>query len=207
MQQTTIETRQNALADPAFPTKDAEDEGGQHMLFNEIASFFLVTGSPLFLAFYQIAYQDFDASLELAARSLVEEGPVSFFAGRTPRPTASTIAVYLGYVSWQAVLYKFLPGPLHAAPRTVGGRRLLYRLNGLATWAVTILVAAACSYLSLIDPTYIANNWGPLLATANLYSMALIAVFWLKARIAPDLESETFLTGKISPLLDQPEVD
>ncbi|CAK1354642.1 unnamed protein product [Cercospora beticola] len=195
MQQTTTETRQDALADPAFPTKDGKDKGGQHMLFNEIASFLLVTGSPLFLAFYQIAYQDFDASLEIAVRSLMEEGPVSFFASRTPRPTASTIAVYLGYVGWQAVLYAFLPGPLHAAPRTVGGRRLLYRLNGLAAWSVSIVVAAACSYLSLIDPTYIANNWGPLLATANLYSGALVAIFWLKARISPDLESETFLTG------------
>ncbi|GIZ39470.1 hypothetical protein CKM354_000285200 [Cercospora kikuchii] len=195
MQQTTTETRQDALADPAFPTNTAKDEGGQQMLLNEIASFFLVTGSPLFLAFYQIAYQDFDASLEFAARSLMEEGPVLFFAERTPRPTASTIAVYLGYVGWQAMLYNFLPGPLHAAPRTVGGRRILYRLNGLAAWASTILVAAACSYLSLSDPTYIANNWGPLLATANVYSMALITISWLKARISPDLESETFLTG------------
>ncbi|PPJ54466.1 hypothetical protein CBER1_06941 [Cercospora berteroae] len=195
MQQTTTETQRDSSTVPAISIKAAKDESEQHMLLNEIASFFLVTGSPLFLAFYQIAYQNFDASLELAARSLMEEGPVSFFAGRTPRPTASTAAIYLGYVGWQAVLYKFLPGPLHAAPRTVGGRRLLYRLNGLSAWAATVLVAATCSYLSLIDPAYIANNWGPLLATANLYSGALIAIFWLKARISPDLESETFVTG------------
>ncbi|KAF2206635.1 hypothetical protein CERZMDRAFT_115644 [Cercospora zeae-maydis SCOH1-5] len=165
------------------------------MLFNEIASFLLVTSSPLFLAFYQIAYQDFDASLTLAGKSLMKEGPNAFFTGRTPRPTTSTIAVYLGYVVCQAVLYNHLPGPLHAAPRTIGGRRLLYRLNGLAAWAVTVAVASICSYFLLIDPAYVAKNWGEFLATANLYSGILVAVFWVKARISPDVESETFLTG------------
>ncbi|CZT18430.1 related to c-14 sterol reductase ERG-3 [Ramularia collo-cygni] len=49
---------------------------------------------------------------------------------------------------------------------------------------------------SLIDPVFIARNWGEFLATANLYSLALIAVFWIKARTIPDSREETIITGK-----------
>jgi 7-dehydrocholesterol reductase len=102
-----------------------------------------------------------------------------------PSPTTS-IAAYLAWVVFQAVLYVFLPGPLHQAPRTPGGRRLLYRLNGFRAWALTVAVAAGASFAGLVDPAVIAKHWATVLATAVLYSCALLGVFAIKARVSPD---------------------
>ncbi|KAK5999080.1 7-dehydrocholesterol reductase [Cladobotryum mycophilum] len=75
------------------------------------------------------------------------------------------------------------------------GRRLPYRLNGTRAWIITIVVGAAASYYGLIDPTFIAKQWGSLLATASLYCATLIAIFQVKARLWPDNAGDTLFTG------------
>lgn len=169
--------------------------GGISLVVNEAISFVLVTTSPLLLCFYLVAYQDFNASLSSAAAALISEG-FHFFLSRLPSATFSSIAAYLGWVLFQAALYIFIPAPQHRGPRTPGGRRLLYRLNGLRAWALTIAAAAAAAYIGLVDPAVIAKNWASLFAAANLYCFGLIAVFYLKARTSPDDKGDTFLTGK-----------
>lgn len=170
--------------------------GAANNLLNEAISLFLISTSPLVSLFYFIAYQDFDASVVAGVQALISEGPVHFFATRCPHLSASSVLAYAAWVLSQAILYHYLPGQLHQAPRTIGGRQLLYRLNGLLAWAVTVAIAAAASYYGLVDPTFIARHWGSLLATANVYCVALIAVFYVKARVSPDNVGETLLTGK-----------
>ncbi|KJZ74771.1 hypothetical protein HIM_05888 [Hirsutella minnesotensis 3608] len=157
------------------------------IVLDEALSFGIIVGSPLFLfLFYWITYHDFGASLTSAARALVSEGLHTFFVTRLPYPTIASTVGYALWVLSQAALYHYLPGRLHRAPRTPGGRRLLYKLNGLRAWMLTVGAAAAASYWALPDPTFIARHWGGLLATANLYCIALIVVFYIKARAKPD---------------------
>ena len=66
--------------------------------------------------------------------------------------TATSITCYLSWVVFQACLYVFVPGRLHQAPRTPGGRRLFYRLNGHGAWALTVALAVGVSYAGLVDP-------------------------------------------------------
>lgn len=165
------------------------------VFFNEIASFILVATSPLLLIFYFVAYEDFNSSLTAAGLNLVSEGPWSFFS-RCPLPTTTSIAIYLLWVAFQAALYVILPGRLYQAPRTPGGRRLLYRLNGTNAWVLTVLIAVAASYYELVDPAFIAKNWGSLFAAANVYSCVLVFIFQIKARVSPDNEGDTMLNGE-----------
>lgn len=164
---------------------------------NELFSFQLIATSPLLDWFFLIAYFDFDASLSSACKALLSE-PLLFFSSRLPTVTAASITAYLSWVIFQAVLYVFVPGPLHQAPRTPGGRRLVYRLNGFSAWVLTVAVAACASFAGLVDPALIAKHWTTVLATAMLYSCGLIGVFYVKARVLPDDKGDTLLTGKFS---------
>jgi len=169
--------------------------GRTSIVLNEAISFSLITTSPILLWFYLIAYQYFDASLSSAVASFLSEG-VFFFSSRLPYPTVVSTTAYLAWVLFQAALYIFIPARLHRAPRTPGGRQLLYKLNGLRAWALTVLAAATIAYYRLIDPMFIADNLTGLFATANLYCIVLIGVFYVKARTRPDNEGDTLLTGK-----------
>jgi 7-dehydrocholesterol reductase len=175
--------------------------GWASVVVNEFVSLQLIASSPLVDWFVSISYDDFDSSLYSASEALLSE-PFSFFTSRLPTVTATSIAAYLAWVVFQALLYVFVPGPLHQAPRTPGGRRLLYRLNGFRAWALTLALAACVCYAGLVDPALIAKHWTATLATAVLYSSALIGIFWVKARVAPDDKGDTLLTGKFSKLLD-----
>ena len=166
------------------------------VIVNELFSFQLMAGSPMLDWFVLIAYQDFDSSLSSAFKALVSE-PFIFFSSRLPAVTATSIAAYLSWVLFQAGLYILVPGRLHHAPRTPGGRRLVYKLNGFSAWILTVVLAAFASFAGLVDPALIAKHWTTAVATAALYSCALIGVFYVKARVAADDAGDTLLTGKL----------
>lgn len=165
------------------------------IIVNEFVSLQLIVTSPLLDWFVSIAYDDFDSSLSSASEALLSE-PLSFFTSRLPTVTATSIAAYLAWVAFQAFLYVFVPGPLHQAPRTPGGRRLFYRLNGFRAWLLTLAVAACASFAGLVDPSLLAKHWTTMLATAMVYSSALIGIFYIKARVTPDNKDETLVSGK-----------
>lgn len=170
-------------------------KGKADVVLNEAISFTLITTSPLFCFFCYIAYSDFDSSLVDATVELLSHGPVAFFSHHLPRVSSKAIAYYLLWVLFQAVLYRFLPGPLHFGPRTCGGRRLPYKLNGLFAWIVTVSAASAISYGGFADPALIAKHWGELVVAATMYSAFMIFIFYIKARTWPDNQGETLLTG------------
>ncbi|KAH8890445.1 7-dehydrocholesterol reductase [Thozetella sp. PMI_491] len=161
----------------------------------EVACFLLVVTCPLFNLFFWISYQYFGASLSTCWAALVAEGP-SFFLSRLPYPTKSSVSSYLFWILLQGLLYLFLPGPIHRGSRTPGGRQLQYKLNGLSAWVCTTAIALVASHSQLIDPAFIAENWGSILTTANIYCFILICIFSIKAHMRPDNAEDTFLTGR-----------
>lgn len=171
------------------------------IVVNEFVSLQLMVTSPLLDWFVSIAYDDFDSSLSSASKALLSE-PLSFFTSRLPTVTTTSIAAYLAWVAFQAFLYVFVPGPLHQAPRTPGGRRLFYRLNGFRAWLLTLALAACASFAGLVDPSLLAKHWTTMIATAVVYSSALIGIFYIKARVTPDNKDETLLSGKSPFFLD-----
>lgn len=170
---------------------------------NELISFVLITTSPLLLWLYLVAYQDFEASLSSTIAAILH-GKFEFITSRLPFVTGQSIATYSGWVLLQAILYAWLPGPDHLAPRTPGGRRLVYKLNGLRAWLLTVVGFTLVSYYGFIDPAFIAKNWASLWATANFYCFALIAVFFIKARTSPDNKGDTLITGKSNTFMTSP---
>lgn len=168
---------------------------GNDIIVNEAISFILVMGSPLFALFYWVTYQYFDASLASATTALLSEGLSDFFLPRIPHMTWASAAAYLLWVLFQALLYVYVPGPIYLAPRTPGGRQLTYKLNGFRAWVISVGGAGMASYYGVLNPSVIAVYWGHLLAAANIYSLLLLWLFQIKARVKPDNEGDTLFTG------------
>ncbi|KAH6971451.1 7-dehydrocholesterol reductase [Ilyonectria sp. MPI-CAGE-AT-0026] len=165
------------------------------IVFDKVTSFVLITTSPLFLLFYWITHHYFDASITSAASELISNNPFDFFSSRIPQLTKASVLAYSLWVIVQALLYVYVPGKLHIAPRTPGGRQLKYRLNGLRVWILSVGGAAMLCYNGILDPAFIAIHWGNLLMTANAYALILVLTFWIKARIKPDHQGDTLITG------------
>jgi 7-dehydrocholesterol reductase len=92
-------------------------------------------------------------------------------------------------------MFIYLPGRIVLGPTTPGGRHLEYKLSGLAAWAITVTLALSAAYLGLFDLSVIAKNWAPLVCTTNIFSILMVTVFQIKARLAPDNKKETFFNG------------
>lgn len=166
------------------------------IVFDEVTSFVLITTSPLLLLFYWITYHYFDASITSAASELLSNNPLDFFFSRIPQLTRASVLAYSLWVIVQALLYVYVPGQLHIAPRTPGGRQLRYKLNGLRSWILSVGGATMLCYNGILDPAFIAIHWGDLLMTANAYCLILVLTFWIKARIRPDHQGDTLITGE-----------
>ncbi|KAB8277490.1 ergosterol biosynthesis ERG4/ERG24 family-domain-containing protein, partial [Aspergillus minisclerotigenes] len=140
----------------------------------EIISFILCTTSPFVVIYYWIAYRYFDTSIVTAAKAVYSEGPFQFFATRLPHSSADAILGYAGWLTLQAILYIYLPGSEALGPVTPAGRRLKYKLNGLAAWGATVVLWAVGSVSGIIDPACIAKNWEGLVWTINVFSVVAV---------------------------------
>lgn len=170
--------------------------GRSRLLLQEITCLFLLLLCPTFLWFYWISYEFFDSSLVAGALALWSEKPVAFFLSRPPRLEANSFYFYGSWLAFQAVLFVSVPGPTAFGPRTPGGKRHSYQLNGLTAWILTIFVAASGAYFGFIDPSYIAVHWDSLLVAASAWCFFLVGVFHIKAHLFPDTIGDTLITGK-----------
>ncbi|OJZ85106.1 hypothetical protein ASPFODRAFT_190991 [Aspergillus luchuensis CBS 106.47] len=160
-----------------------------------LMSFIFCVTTPMTVLFYCIAYQDFDTALSATAKSAYSEGFLHFFLKRTPLPTFEATRGYAAWLTFQGLLYIALPGPTVFGPPTPAGRRLRYKLNGLAAWIVTVCLAVSGSFAGILSPTALAKTWRELVAVTNIFSFIILLLFQIKARVAPDNAYETYITG------------
>ncbi|KAB8079703.1 ergosterol biosynthesis ERG4/ERG24 [Aspergillus leporis] len=160
-----------------------------------VISFVLCTTTPFVVIYYWIAYQYFDTSIVTAARVACSEGLFQFFITRFPHSSGNAVFGYAAWLAFQAIMYIYLPGREALGPVTPAGRRLRYKLNGLAAWVATIALWALGAISGIIDPAYIAKNWENLIWTTNVFSVVVVILFHMKARLMPDNKAETFITG------------
>lgn len=94
--------------------------------------------------------------------------------------------MYFGWLSFQAALYVFLPGPVGYGQMTPAGYKLPYIVNGLAAWFLThALFLVGSLYFKLFKASVIADNWGSLMIAANCYGYFLTFFAYFKAYAFP----------------------
>ena len=108
---------------------------------------------------------------------------------RFPWPTATSVGIVIGWLLFQVVLAQYAPGKLVEGTPLADGARLVYRMNGWFAWWFTWAVLAAGVALGLFSPTILADQFGPLLTTANIFTYLFCAyLYWHGRRYATEHE-------------------
>lgn len=165
---------------------------------HNLGALFLVTAPVLLVHLNWTALQYFNGSLTSALRSMTRQGFILFARQYFPQASISGFVGYAGWITLQALLYRFLPGELCFGQRTPGGHLLSYNANGVMAWAVTHLLYLTASVLGIVDPAIIAKSWAGLFVAANTYGF-LVGIFaQLKGYWDPTFSQDCKHTGVIS---------
>lgn len=132
----------------------------------------------------------FDGSV---ARFAAEIDGASFLA-LLPRPSAYAAAIIVGWITFQALLLRLVPGPEHLGPVTPTGRRPPYRLNGVAAWVISHGIVVGTWLAGLWSASRVYNALGEILVTLNLAALVVCALLYLKGRTYPS-STDAVYTG------------
>jgi 7-dehydrocholesterol reductase len=128
------------------------------------------------------------------ARLATSEG-LSALARHWPWPSWTGGAMLLGFVGWQALLLRFLPGRYADGPITPQGNSPRYRLNGVAAYLVThAAFLGASAGLGWFSPGVLYDHFGSLLATCSVLALVLCLFLYFKGLRAPS-SSDAGSTG------------
>lgn len=85
-----------------------------------------------------------------------------------PLPTWTSVGILAGWVVLQGLLQVYAPGKWVEGTPLADGTRLKYKMNGWFSWWLTWAALVAVVVLRWIPPTILADQFGPLMTTANL---------------------------------------
>lgn len=108
--------------------------------------------------------------------------PGGAFWSQLSNPDWAAVGAYLGWLAVQAALYHFLPGKLVDGPQLDNGTRLRYRLNGLASFVVTVAGWAILHLTGLVRGDWIYRHFGELFIAANIVVWPLCLYVYLLGR-------------------------
>ena len=109
-----------------------------------------------------------------------------------PLPTAKSAAIVAGWLILQALLAHYVPGRVVEGTALPDGTRLSYKLNGWRAWWLTGALLASCAALRLYSPAALADEFGPLLTTANIFTAVFcIYLYWHGRRFGTPHERTT----------------
>jgi 7-dehydrocholesterol reductase len=151
----------------------------------------LLVFSPPFAVLLWVIITHYDGSVLAAFAS----SPAQLLA-QLPRPSFIAAAMLLGWLGFQLLLLRVLPGKRHFGPVTPGGNRPVYRLNGVAAFIVTHVVWFAATGLGLFRGAIIYDHLGELLVTASLLALLLCGWLYHKGLHSPS-SSDAGGTGKV----------
>ncbi|MEZ4352952.1 MAG: hypothetical protein R3F16_04675 [Myxococcota bacterium] len=119
----------------------------------------MLLGLPITTEYLAIAFVHYDAALVW---------PDAGFWSRIEAPSWRCAGLYVLWVAFQAALFHGLPGRTVEGAPLPDGRRLEYRLNGLAAFGITLAVAALGVASGLVPASLLYDHLGELVSTMNV---------------------------------------
>lgn len=157
----------------------------------------MITCCPLWLAINWIGLQHFNGSMTAALSALSDQGFADFYEKYFPRSSVEASVAYILWVSFQALLFIYLPGPICTGQLTPAGNLLKYKTNGLLAWVVTHALFLAAGYWGLIDLAIIAKKFEGAFFITNVCGFSLAAFCLVKAYVAPSFPGDCKFSGSI----------
>ncbi len=149
--------------------------GNGSWLTTHLVPLLLLVFSPPFAVVLWVIITFYDGSV-LAALS----SPPGQLLAKIPMPSGAAAGLLLGWLGFQLLLLRLLPGKRHLGPITPRGNRPEYRLNGVAAFIVTHVVWFAATGLGLFSGTIVYDHFGELLVTASTFALVLCGWLYVK---------------------------
>jgi 7-dehydrocholesterol reductase len=127
---------------------------------------------------------------------MAQAGPGAWIAA-LPMPTGTAALIVIGWVAFQALLLRFLPGERFLGPVTPAGVQPEYKLNGMAAWLVTHgLIFGVLWPAGLLDPGALLRHYGSVLALLTISALAFCVFLYWKGMRYPT-SPDTVYTGNL----------
>jgi delta14-sterol reductase len=141
--------------------------------FNVVMTVVLLLALPPLVYYMWICLDRFGGALTL---------PSLRWAAWIPLPTAQSIAMVLGWLVFQGALQVYAPGKWIEGPPLADGKRLRYKMNGWFAWWATWACLAGGVALHLFSPSLLADQFGALLTTANIFTYAFCLYLYIHGK-------------------------
>ena len=186
----------------ALPPRQPRREVDASFFRLTVGPLLLMTTTPLLVIAVWMAVLRYDGSVA----ALAAAGPAAWWA-QVPMPTATALAIILGWIASQWALLRWLPGPTFLGPVSPQGDRPVYRKNGVAAWFVSHgLLFGVAWPLGWIDPGALFDHYGAVLVTLNLGALALCGLLYVKGARWPTGRDVVFTGNPIYDFFQGPEL-
>uniref|UniRef100_A0A8C6IC30 7-dehydrocholesterol reductase n=4 Tax=Mus TaxID=862507 RepID=A0A8C6IC30_MUSSI len=176
--------------------------------FSLASIIFLLLFAPFIVYYFIMACDQYSCSLTAPVLDIATgHASLADIWAKTPPVTAKAAQLYALWVSFQVLLYSWLPDFCHRfLPGYVGGVQEgaitpagvvnKYEVNGLQAWLITHILWFVNTYLlSWFSPTIIFDNWIPLLWCANILGYAVSTFAMIKGYLFPTSAEDCKFTG------------
>eukprot|EP01091_Cochliopodium_minus_P015051 TRINITY_DN5258_c0_g2_i1.p1 TRINITY_DN5258_c0_g2~~TRINITY_DN5258_c0_g2_i1.p1 ORF type:complete len:379 (-),score=74.17 TRINITY_DN5258_c0_g2_i1:287-1423(-) len=112
------------------------------------------------------------------------------FPSKLSHPTEESVIIWFTFWIYLAVTYYILPGKIMQGAKLKNGKTLDYKVNGLASFILMIILYYVGVYLKYYKATVIYDNFWPLFTVSNYFSFALVFFLVIKGKFFADLTHE-----------------
>ncbi|XP_025110716.1 7-dehydrocholesterol reductase-like isoform X2 [Pomacea canaliculata] len=175
----------------------------KNFLLRSVMPLFLMASTPniVFLIWFAAAHCDGSYACVgnvFREKSLV--GGLRYIYGHVNAPSAPVIWTLIGYSVFALTIMRLLPGKTVYGPTTPKGHVPVYKDNGFACFATTmvtfVLLTIVLKTFFSVSPTLIYDRFDEVLAALNIFSILFCLFLYLKGLLAPSL-SDSGSSGNI----------
>jgi Delta24(24(1))-sterol reductase len=135
----------------------------------------MMIGFPVFMVWLWLSITFYEGYPLVPTKwSVIRDAWAHFVA--YARPTEAAALFYIAYTAYTWFLAEYLPGPVAYGPpmdpNDPGSPKVEYVCNAAVAWYITLLTAAICHLTKVFDLVWIADNFGHLMTTGILLSIA-----------------------------------
>ncbi|XP_059280999.1 7-dehydrocholesterol reductase-like, partial [Lycium ferocissimum] len=102
-----------------------------------------------------------------------------------PKPTAIAGKLIICYALFEAALQLLLPGKRVEGPISPTGHKPVYKANGMAAYAVTLITYISLWWFGIFNPAIVYDHLGEILSTLIFGSLVFCVLLYIKGHVAP----------------------
>jgi len=177
--------------------KSGDWSGGDGVLPGRatLGPLFLMATTPVFSIVFVHVVTQLDGNFLEFFRKTLAQGFFSTIYNIWPTPWDPLAwKMILGFMVFQLILIKLLPGKEFKATVTPKGNQPTYKANGLQSYLVTLTTFLLLSLSGSIRPALVYDKFGEIISSMNFFAFAFCFMLLVKGHVAPST-SDSGTTG------------